>query len=187
MGIEQWKTPRFGAIVNGEFVPIPSDSKPGDLPPAVETGGRWIGGSADYEFAQAVEKSLGSTSPKVAGLSDDSAGYKRMFEDAVRDLAAIDQALGIDPDEAGGSGPILEAIADLKGNAAQRQAGPGANVEMAVPAGFVLMPVDPTHAMWAAMPRMDWGLFTKCYGDMLAAVKATIVEPKPHTSQESAG
>lgn len=54
--------------------------------------------------------------------SEESASYKRMFEDAVRSLAAIDEALGIDPDEAGGAAPILEAIKQLQ--AAQQQAEP---------------------------------------------------------------
>lgn len=56
--------------------------------------------------------------------SDEAASYKRMFEDAVRSLAAIDEALGIDPDESGGAAPILEAIAALKKQAAQQQAEP---------------------------------------------------------------
>ena len=38
----------------------------------------------------------------------------RMFHDAVQCLSAIDEALGIDPDDAGGAEPILEAIKDLK-------------------------------------------------------------------------
>ncbi|BCQ23113.1 hypothetical protein NK8_12380 [Caballeronia sp. NK8] len=50
-------------------------------------------------------------SPEIAAQADE---YKRMFEDAVRSLAAIDEALGIDPDDAGGSAPILDAIAALR-------------------------------------------------------------------------
>jgi hypothetical protein len=42
------------------------------------------------------------------------ANYKAMFEDAVRSLGAIDAALGIHPDEAGGAAPILEAIEAIK-------------------------------------------------------------------------
>ena len=41
------------------------------------------------------------------------AQYKRMFEAAVSALAAICDALGVDPEE-GGAEPILAAIADLK-------------------------------------------------------------------------
>jgi hypothetical protein len=48
----------------------------------------------------------------------DASSYKRMLEDAVLSLAAIDAALGIDPDEAGGAEPILEAITTLKKQAA---------------------------------------------------------------------
>lgn len=40
--------------------------------------------------------------------------YKRMFEDAVRDLAWITEAIGLDPDEAGGAEPIINAIEELK-------------------------------------------------------------------------
>lgn len=42
--------------------------------------------------------------------------YKRMFEDAACSLAAIDKELGIDPGEAGGAAPIIEAIRALKGD-----------------------------------------------------------------------
>jgi hypothetical protein len=49
---------------------------------------------------------------------DEAANYKRMFEDAVSSLAAVDAALGIDADESGGAAPILEAIAVLKKQAA---------------------------------------------------------------------
>jgi len=41
------------------------------------------------------------------------AQYKRMFEAACSALAAIGDALGVDPEE-GGAEPILAAIADLK-------------------------------------------------------------------------
>ena len=41
------------------------------------------------------------------------AQYKRMFEAACSSLAAIGDALGVDPEE-GGAEPILAAIADLK-------------------------------------------------------------------------
>jgi len=59
----------------------------------------------------------------VAQPSDD---YKAMFEDAVRDLAAITAALDIHPDQSGGAGPVLKAIEALKkgggGEAAMQRA-----------------------------------------------------------------
>lgn len=45
--------------------------------------------------------------------------YKRMFEDAVRTLAAIDEALGIGDDGCADPGQTLDAIAELKASAAR--------------------------------------------------------------------
>jgi hypothetical protein len=45
--------------------------------------------------------------------------YKSMFEQAVRTLAAIDDALGIGDDGCGDPEQTLEAIADLKAEAAR--------------------------------------------------------------------
>jgi hypothetical protein len=44
---------------------------------------------------------------------------KRMFLAAAADLAAIHDALGLDPDDAAGAGPILEAVEELKKEAAR--------------------------------------------------------------------
>ncbi len=44
----------------------------------------------------------------------DITSYKRMFKSAAHALALINAALGIDPDDAGGAGPILDAIEKLK-------------------------------------------------------------------------
>jgi hypothetical protein len=60
----------------------------------------------------------GASAATVAEPSDEATSYKRMFEDAVSSLGTVDAALGIDPDEAGGAAPILEAIAALKKQAA---------------------------------------------------------------------
>jgi hypothetical protein len=67
----------------------------------------------------AVEAVRDALNDAAAGASQeradaDTADYKRMFEEAVSALAAIDKALGIDPDEAGGAAPILEAIERLR-------------------------------------------------------------------------
>lgn len=62
--------------------------------------------------------------------------YKAMFEDAVRSLAAIDKALDITPDESGGAGPILEAIAALKKGGAGEAAMQSACAEL--PEGYEL-------------------------------------------------
>ena len=45
--------------------------------------------------------------------------YKSMFEQAVRTLAAIDDALGIGDDGCGDPEQTLEAIADLKAESAR--------------------------------------------------------------------
>jgi hypothetical protein len=61
-----------------------------------------------------------------------------MFEDAVRDLAAITHALDIDPEESGGAGPILHAVALLKRK--QANAGEEAMQRAAaeLPIGYVM-------------------------------------------------
>lgn len=55
--------------------------------------------------------------PECAETShEDPADYKRMFEAAVRDLAAISAHLGLDPDDDGGANPIIYAIDELRGS-----------------------------------------------------------------------
>ncbi|WP_052495785.1 hypothetical protein [Burkholderia sp. MSHR3999] len=52
-----------------------------------------------------------------AEVTEDRDTYKRMLDEAGADLGAIEKALGIDPDEAGGAAPILNAIEKLKARA----------------------------------------------------------------------
>ncbi|MFX3575429.1 hypothetical protein [Ralstonia mannitolilytica] len=82
------------------------------------------GSTAAQSQARSQSTLVPNGAATVAEPSEEDASYKRMFEDAVRSLAAIDEALGIDPDESGGAAPILEAIAALKKQAAQQQAEP---------------------------------------------------------------
>ena len=51
---------------------------------------------------------------KVQAGGDELASMTRMFHAACEALGAIDEELGIDPDEAGGAAPIIEAIRELK-------------------------------------------------------------------------
>lgn len=60
------------------------------------------------------------TQDTPAALPDPS--FERMFNAAILDLAAINEALDLDPDD-GGAAPILEAIASLKAQAATSAAG----------------------------------------------------------------
>ena len=60
------------------------------------------------------------------------AQYKRMFEAACADLGAINEALGLDPDD-GGAEPILSAIAELKSQPEQE------------PVAWKLVPIKPTR------------------------------------------
>lgn len=89
----------------------------------------WLdhGGSLNGNNFRSFARAILSRAATVAEPSEEAASYKRMFEDAVRSLAAIDEALGIDPDEAGGAEPILQAIEELK--AAQQQAEPSEKLE----------------------------------------------------------
>lgn len=65
------------------------------------------------DIADEIAVTIRAAQPPDAAEADGE--YKRMFVDAARDMAAIDDALGIDHDDAGGAEPILIAIDDLKG------------------------------------------------------------------------
>jgi hypothetical protein len=54
-----------------------------------------------------------STTPQADAAPSDLASMTRMFQAACADLGAINEALGLDPDD-GGAAPILDAIAELK-------------------------------------------------------------------------
>lgn len=69
-GLEQWRTARYGIIVDGEFVAIDD----ADDPRNVETpGARWIGGEHDYQLAQAVAK--GALAQKAVPIAVEPIGY----------------------------------------------------------------------------------------------------------------
>lgn len=53
-------------------------------------------------------------SEPVDAAASELEAHKRMLGEACRDLGLIHEALGLDPDEAGGAAPILDAIAILK-------------------------------------------------------------------------
>lgn len=74
---------------------------------------------------------------------DQSPSFERMFHAAVLDLAAINEALDLDPDD-GGADPILEAIAELKARVAPTEA---AAMAATVPAGYALVPQVLTKEM----------------------------------------
>lgn len=54
-----------------------------------------------------------ASKPELEPIADVTS-YKRMFKSAAHAIALINAALGIDPDDAGGAGPILDAIEKLK-------------------------------------------------------------------------
>lgn len=58
---------------------------------------------------------------------------KRMFEAAMLDLAAIHDALGLDPEDAAGAEPIIAAIEELK------------NRTQSLPSGWHAVPEHPTE------------------------------------------
>jgi len=57
----------------------------------------------------------------VTRLTAELASMTRMFHAACADLGAINEALGLDPDD-GGAEPIIDAIAELKAKLADRSA-----------------------------------------------------------------
>jgi len=60
--VEQWRNPRFGAIVDGVFVPLgPEDEAHPEAHRA-----RWIGGATDFDLATAVAKDLERATSPVA-------------------------------------------------------------------------------------------------------------------------
>ena len=56
-----------------------------------------------------------------AGMANADGAHKRMFEVACVDLGRINECLGLDPD-AGGAGPIIQAVNRLKDRAEQGKA-----------------------------------------------------------------
>ena len=76
---------------------------------------QWLSEQNKNQLKGAIDR---LKSPHVAPESmqpdTDAASYKRMFKSAAHALALINAALDIDPDDAGGAGPILEAIEKLK-------------------------------------------------------------------------
>ena len=56
----------------------------------------------------------------IAAHRLDAVGYKALFHTAMRDLAAINRCLELDPDD-GGAEPIISAIQKLKKDAARYQ------------------------------------------------------------------
>lgn len=115
-GAELWKPPigkrpawawADGAEAEAAQVGLSQDAVHDALVEHCEAHGYQIEPEVIVNFARCISELSGT----------DVEGYKRMFEDAVRSLAAIDEALGIDPDDAGGAAPAIEAIEDLKAKA----------------------------------------------------------------------
>jgi hypothetical protein len=67
-----------------------------------------------FELAKERARSLLATpTPQADAAPSELASMTRMFHAACADLGAINEALGLDPDD-GGAGPILDAIAELR-------------------------------------------------------------------------
>jgi hypothetical protein len=72
-------------------------------------------GMGDSKHARCIRvlRSLLAPQPPQAGASDELASMTRMFHAACADLGAINEALGLDPDD-GGAEPIIAAIEELR-------------------------------------------------------------------------
>lgn len=112
------------------------------------------GHNALAQLANRLEKA-------AAPMADELESHKRMLGEACHDIGLIHEALGLDPDEAGGAAPILEAIAALLS---------AHSVE-----GWKLVPIEPTQDMLDAggYARTECedsyrGLCEQCIGDKSA-------------------
>ncbi len=102
--------------------------------------------------ARGLAAALASAAREAADDDDATSReqYKRMFHAACADLGAINEALGLDPDD-GGAEPILTAIEGLKARAALASA--------AQPASIVL---DEAEAQLDAMRKIAYILVEEC-------------------------
>jgi len=105
-GAELWKPPATPDFVAGRVSGLTEAEQACDDKVREFKAREWVG---DLQGAAACRDAIVALRGTTHGED-----YKRLFENAVRSLAAIDNALGIDPDESGGAEPILEAIAELK-------------------------------------------------------------------------
>jgi hypothetical protein len=80
--------------------------------PSYEHDAHWMKDKVLKLIGEAREAFI-DPQPPQAGASDELASMTRMFNAACADLGAINEALGLDPDD-GGAEPILDAIAELK-------------------------------------------------------------------------
>jgi hypothetical protein len=115
----------------------------------------------------------------IAALSrsqDELESHKSMLGEACHDLGLIHEALGLDPDEAGGAAPILQAIEELKRARSQDVA--------RVAEGWQLVPIEPTETMvvvgFESWPNEffsspeEWEAFEAMSGCQQAAHKAKL-------------
>jgi hypothetical protein len=95
-------------------------------------------GMGDSKHARCIRvlRSLLAPQPPQAGASDELASMTRMFHAACADLGAINEALGLDPDD-GGAEPIIAAIEELR---AERDKWVDANY--AAPAAPAVAPIQ---------------------------------------------
>lgn len=71
-------------------------------------------GPGNHGFSYCEHHRSAPAAPAVAPASDDLVSMTRMFHAACADLGAINEALGLDPND-GGAAPIIAAIRDLQG------------------------------------------------------------------------
>ncbi|WP_176079361.1 hypothetical protein [Paraburkholderia tropica] len=93
-----------------------------------------------HEFARGVEAAVRDA------LEAELASMTRMFHAACADLGAINEALGLDPDD-GGAEPIIEAIEELKAQIAAL----AHSDAVQAPSGWKLVPTKATNEMLIAL------------------------------------
>jgi len=101
-------------------------------------------------------------------LAQPAEDYKSIFEDAARDMAAIDEALGIDPEEAGGAEPILNAIEELRAALAKQGAVDGLTDEQR---GVIRVAIDACNS---------WGCTSIANG-----LRAILAARQPQPSEQA--
>jgi hypothetical protein len=118
----------------------------------------------------------GAWQAALSRSQDELESHKSMLGEACHDLGLIHEALGLDPDEAGGAAPILQAIEELKRARSQDVA--------RVAEGWKLVPIEPTETMVVAgfeswpdeffSSPEEWEAFDAMSGCQQAAHKAKL-------------
>ncbi|KDC59382.1 hypothetical protein L512_5219 [Bordetella bronchiseptica MBORD624] len=143
-----------------------------------------------WDYYQRAIDSLALASAPVAGEAQPDDLNKRLLEATIRDLAAISEHLGLDPNE-GGADPIIEAIDELRrerDNCVDAQyAAAGDAAPQASPITGDAQPTDQQEALRIAeLPNVDEALSNfanDCTQDNAVGLVQAILDAAPQASE----